>query len=201
MKRKILALLLGLSLLFTLAACGTARPSAQSVTESAIQAIQAADITSLQQNWGGDLPNGDALGLDEQDATLLEALTKNLTYKVVSAEEKEADGTAVVSVEFTNTDMAPVMEDFIQSVLGDALQYAFLPEEQQPSDEELTEQYLQTFTDLLEEEDLATKTTTVEIPLTLVDDQWQITPDEAIVDAMFGGMLTVADSMDEAFSE
>lgn len=201
MKRKILALLLGLSLLFTLAACGTARPSAQSVTESAIQAIQAADITSLQQNWGGDLPNGDALGLDEQDATLLEALTKNLTYKVVSAEEKEADGTAVVSVEFTNTDMAPVMEDFIQSVLGDAFQYAFLPEEQQPSDEELTEQYLQTFTDLLEEEDLATKTTTVEIPLTLVDDQWQITPDEAIVDAMFGGMLTVADSMDEAFSE
>ena len=201
MKRKILALLLGLSLLFTLAACGTARPSAQSVTESAIQAIQAADITSLQQNWGGDLPNGDALGLDEQDATLLEALTKNLTYKVVSAEEKEADGTAVVSVEFTNTDMAPVMEDFIQSVLGDAFQYAFLPEEQQPSDEELTEQYLQTFTDLLEEEDLATKTTTVEIPLTLVDDQWQLTPDEAIVDAMFGGMLTVADSMDEAFSE
>lgn len=200
MKRKILALLLGLSLLFTLAACGT-RPSAQSVTESAIQAIQAADITSLQQNWGGDLPNGDALGLDEQDATLLEALTKNLTYKVVSAEEKEADGTAVVSVEFTNTDMAPVMEDFIQSVLGDAFQYAFLPEEQQPSDEELTEQYLQTFTDLLEEEDLATKTTAVEIPLTLVDDQWQITPDEAIVDAMFGGMLTVADSMDEAFSE
>ena len=181
MKRKILALLLGLSLLFTLAACGTARPSAPSVTESAIQAIQAADITSLQQNWGGDLPNGDALGLDEQDATLLEALTKNLTSKVVSAEEKEADGTAVVSVEFTNTDMAPVMEDFIQSVLGDAFQYAFLPEEQQPSDEELTEQYLQTFTDLLEEEDLATKTTTVEIPLTLVDDQWQITPAEAIV--------------------
>ena len=50
-------------------------------------------------------------------------------------------------------------------------------------------------------EDLTTKTTSVEIPLTLVEDQWQITPDEAIVDAMFGGLLTVADSMDEAFSE
>lgn len=33
MKRRSLALLLGLAMLFTLAACGTSRPSAQSVTQ------------------------------------------------------------------------------------------------------------------------------------------------------------------------
>lgn len=201
MKRRILALLMGLGLLVALAACGTSRPSAQSVTEDAIQAVQAADLTSLQQYWGGEMLDEETLGLKGEDAELLTALTKNLTYKVVSAEEDESVGTAVVSVEFTNTDMAPIMGDLVQSLIGDAFQYAFLPEDQQPTDEELSEQYMQKFTELLNAEDLTTKTTSVEIPLTLVEDQWQITPDEAIVDAMFGGLLTVADSMDEAFSE
>lgn len=201
MKRRFLALLMGLGLLVALAACGTSRPSAQSVTEDAIQAVQAADLASLQQYWGGEMLDEETLGLKGEDAELLTALTKNLTYKVVSAEEDESAGTAVVSVEFTNTDMAPVMGDLVQSLIGDAFQYAFLPEDQQPTDEELSEQYMQKFTELLNAEDLTTKTTSVEIPLTLVEDQWQITPDEAIVDAMFGGLLTVADSMDEAFSE
>ncbi len=201
MKRRFLALLMGLGLLVALAACGTSRPSAQSVTEDAIQAVQAADLTSLQQYWGGEMLDEETLGLKGEDAELLTALTKNLTYKVVSAEEDESAGTAVVSVEFTNTDMAPIMGDLVQSLIGDAFQYAFLPEDQQPTDEELSEQYMQKFTELLNAEDLTTKTTSVEIPLTLVEDQWQITPDEAIVDAMFGGLLTVADSMDEAFSE
>lgn len=201
MKRKILALLLGLSLLFTLAACGTSRPSAQSVTESAIQGVQAVDQESVQQYWGGELLEEDALGLNAQDTELLNALTKNLTYKVISAEEDEEAGTAVVSVEFTNIDMSPVMGDFMQSLLGDAFQYAFLPEDQQPTEEELSEQYVQKFTELLSAEDLAKKTTSVKIPLTLVDDQWKITPDDAIIDAMFGGMVTVVNSMDEAFSE
>lgn len=201
MKRRFLALLMGLGLLVALAACGTSRPSAQSVTEAAIQAAQAADLASLQQCWGGEMLDEETFGLKGEDAELLTALTKNLTYKVVSAEEDESAGTAVVSVEFTNTDMAPVMGDLVQSLIGDAFQYAFLPEDQQPTDEELSEQYMQKFTELLNAEDLTTKTTSVEIPLTLVEDQWQITPDEAIVDAMFGGLLTVADSMDEAFSE
>lgn len=201
MKRRFLALLMGLGLLVALAACGTSRPSAQSVTEDAIQAVQAADLASLQQYWGGEMLDEETLGLKGEDAELLTALTKNLTYKVVSAEEDESAGTAVVSVEFTNTDMAPVMGDLVQSLIGDAFQYAFLPEDQQPTDEELSEQYMQKFTELLNAEDLTTKTTSVEIPLTLVEDQWQVTPDEAIVDAMFGGLLTVADSMDEAFSE
>ena len=201
MKRRFLALLMCLGLLVALAACGTSRPSAQSVTEDAIQAVQAADLASLQQYWGGEMLDEETLGLKGEDAELLTALTKNLTYKVVSAEEDESAGTAVVSVEFTNTDMAPVMGDLVQSLIGDAFQYAFLPEDQQPTDEELSEQYMQKFTELLNAEDLTTKTTSVEIPLTLVEDQWQVTPDEAIVDAMFGGLLTVADSMDEAFSE
>ena len=66
---------------------------------------------------------------------------------------------------------------------------------QQPTEEEMTQQYLQTLTDLLNQEGLDTRTTTVEVPLTLVDGQWKITPDEAVVDALLGGLLSLGDAL------
>lgn len=201
MKRTMTAMLLLLGLVLSVTACASSRPSAQAVTEGAIQAVQAGDLTAIQSQWGGQLLEGEDLDLEEaQTATVLQLLGQHLTYEVVSAEENEAEGTAVVTVSFTNTDMAPVMGDFFQAVLTDAMSYLFLPEEEQPTEEELSEKYLTTFTELLSGEDLATKTTTAEVDLVLEEDQWKIAADEAVIDAMFGGLLTVADSMDAAFS-
>lgn len=183
-----------------LVGCGPSRASAQSVTESAIQSIQTVDMTALQQYWGPDSLTEEMLDLeDESAAEFLKQITKNLTYKVISAEENEEAGTATVSVEFTNIDMAPIMTEFLRIAFSDALSYAFLPEDQQPSEEELSVRYMEKLTELMSKEDLATKTIPVDIPLVLVEDQWKITPDDAVIDAMFGGMLTAADAMSEAF--
>lgn len=201
MKRRMLTLALGLVLLFSAAACGTSRPSAQSVTESAIQAIQKGDLASLQTYWDDDLLDTDDLSLKDQEAAFLKALTKNLTYKIVSAQEDEKAGTAVVTVEFTNADMTEAVGNLMETLLSDAFQYALLPEDQQPSDDELEARYLTKFTDYLNGTDLPTKTTKVDIPLTLEDNQWKIAPNEEIADAMFGGLLTVANSMEDAFSD
>lgn len=201
MKRRMLTLALGLVLLFSAAACGTSRPSAQSVTESAIQAIQKGDLASLQTYWDDDLLDSDDLSLKDQEAAFLKALTKNLTYKIVSAQEDEKAGTAVVTVEFTNADMTEAVGSLMETLLSDAFQYALLPEDQQPSDDELEARYLTKFTDYLNGTDLPTKTTKVDIPLTLEDNQWKIAPNEEIADAMFGGLLTVANSMEDAFSD
>lgn len=59
----------------------------------------------------------------------------------------------------------------------------------------MTQQYLQTLTDLLNQEGLDIRTTTVEVPLTLVDGQWKITPDEALLDALSGGLLSLGDAL------
>ncbi|MDY3015351.1 MAG: hypothetical protein SOR61_09315 [Evtepia sp.] len=201
MKRRMLTLALGLVLLLSAAACGTARPSAQSVTESAIQAIQKGDPATLKQYWDEDLTDNSLFSPGSQEAALFQALTKNLTYKVLSAQEDEKAGTAVVTVEFTNADMTEAVGSLMETLLSDAFQYALLPEDQQPSDEELEARYLTKFTDYLNGEDLPTKTTKVDIPLTLEDGQWVLSPDEEIADAMFGGLITVADSMEYAFSD
>lgn len=196
MKRSLLALFLALLLGLSLTACG-GRDSAQDVTEAAIQAFQALDSESLQQYWGASLTDGD-LGLAEEDAIrFLAPLTENLTYQVISAEEQEADGTAVVTVAFTNIDMGPVMSSFLSAALEDALSYASLPEEEQPTEEALSDRYTEMLIEAASQDGLATKTTTVEIPLTLVEDQWTIDPNDSVLDAMLGGLLSAAESLDE----
>ena len=194
MKRTLLALLVGLSLLLSLAACGSERASAQEVTEQGLAALRDLDVLALPQYWNTDGLNLDDLGdltqageevdLSAEDtAALAQAMTRHLSWQVISAQEDPGAGTASVTVSLTNLDMAPVVGQFLQEAFSDALSSALQADGQQPTEEEMTQQYLQTLTDLLNQEGLDTRTTTVEVPLTLVDGQWKITPDEAVVDA------------------
>lgn len=199
MKQRSLALLLGLVMLFALAACGTSRPSAQSVAEDAIKALQKADLNAMQETWDETMIEEDVFE-DEQAQILLNALTKNLTYKVLSAEENESDGTAVVSMEFTNVDMAPAIEDAFQEIFQKALSSAFQGG-QEPTEEEMIKTLVQAITDAANQEDAKMITLSAEVPLELVEDQWQIQPDDAILDAMFGGILTAMETMGEALTE
>lgn len=206
MKRTLLALLVGLSLLLSLAACGSERASAQEVTEQGLAALRDLDVLALPQYWNTDGLNLDDLGdltqageevdLSAEDtAALAQAMTRHLSWQVISAQEDPGAGTASVTVSLTNLDMAPVVGQFLQEAFSDALSSALQADGQQPTEEEMTQQYLQTLTDLLNQEDLDTRTTTVEVPLTLVDGQWKITPDEAVADALLGGLLTTGEAL------
>lgn len=211
MKRTCLALLLGLSLLLGLAACG-ARTSAQETTEKGLEALRDWNVLALPQYWNTDglsledlesfgqvSQDLESLGLSLEDvAGLAGPMTRHLSWQVISAQEDAAAGTATVTVELTNLDMAPILGQFLQTALGDALGSAFLSQDQQPTQEELLQQYLQTLTDLLNQEDLDTKTTTVDVSLTLVDGQWKITLDEALLDALSGGLLSLGDALTPA---
>ena len=201
MKRTLLALLVGLSLLLSLAACGSERASAQEVTEQGLAALRDLDVLALPQYWNtddlGDLTQaGEEVDLSAEDtAALAQAMTRHLSWQVISAQEDPGAGTASVTVSLTNLDMAPVVGQFLQEAFSDALSSALQADGQQPTEEEMTQQYLQTLTDLLNQEGLDTRTTTVEVPLTLVDGQWKITPDEALLDALSGGLLSLGDAL------
>lgn len=153
----------------------------------------------MQETWDETMIEEDVFE-DEQAQTLLNALTKNLTYKVLSAEENESDGTAVVSVEFTNVDMAPAIEDAFQKIFQKALSSAFQGG-QEPTEEEIIKILVQAITDAANQEDAKMITLSAEVPLELVDDQWQIQPDDAILDAMFGGIFTAMEAMGAALTE
>lgn len=198
--RKFLCCLLSLALFLSLAACGSSRESAQSVVEEAIKSVQAADLDTISQNWGGELSTDLGAETDDANQEMLAAIAKNLTYSIVSSEEDESAGTATVTVEFTNTNMQDVFAEYLSQMLSVAFEYAFLPEDEQPTEEEMNEMYLETFMEIMEEKGSETVTNTVEIPLELADDTWKINAGEDTFDAMFGGLYTYANSMNEAFS-
>ena len=165
MKRTLLALLVGLSLLLSLAACGSERASAQEVTEQGLAALRDLDVLALPQYWNTDGLNLDDLGdltqageevdLSAEDtAALAQAMTRHLSWQVISAQEDPGAGTASVTVSLTNLDMAPVVGQFLQEAFSDALSSALQADGQQPTEEEMTQQYLQTLTDLLNQEGL-----------------------------------------------
>ena len=198
--RKFLCCLLSLALLLSLAACGSRRESAQSVVEAAIKSVQAAEMDTIAQNWGGELSTDLGAETGDESQEMLAAIAKNLTYSIVSSKEDAGAGTATVTVEFTNTNMQEVFAEYLSQMLSVAFEYAFLPEDEQPTDEEMNEMYLDTFMEVMEEKAGETVTSTVDIPLELVDDTWKISAGEDVIDAMFGGLYTYANSMNEAFS-
>ena len=129
MKRTLLALLVGLSLLLSLAACGSGRASAQEVTEQGLAALRDLDVLALPQYWNTDGLNLDDLGdltqageevdLSAEDtAALAQAMTRHLSWQVISAQEDPGAGTASVTVSLTNLDMAPVVGQFLQEAFG-----------------------------------------------------------------------------------
>lgn len=204
MMKRICSVILAATLALSLTACGgTKRESAQAVVEGAINAVQNADFAAMKTYWGedtlGKVESSAPAETDSEDAQVMKALTQHLTYTVKESKEDEKAGTATVTVEFTNTDMAVIMGEFIQQVFSDALSSAMLPEDQQPAEDEMNQKYLDLLTELMAREDNKTATNTVDINLKLTDGQWKIEPADEAVDAMLGGMLSYAESMSDAF--
>ena len=198
--KKLLCCLLSLAFCLSLAACGSHRQSAQAVVEDAIQTVQTADLHAISQSWGGDFSTDLGAETDDANQEMFSAIAKNLTYSIVSSNEDAGAGTATVTVEFTNTNMQEVFAEYLSQMLSVAFEYAFLPEDEQPTEEEMNEMYLDTFMEVMEEKAGETVTSTVDIPLELVDDTWKISAEEDVIDAMFGVLYTYANSMNEAFS-
>lgn len=121
--KRIVAILLAAVMLFSLAACGAKRESAQSVAENAIKAVQKFDDEQMQKYWGTSSVSTDSSEISNLDAECIKAMFSNLTYEVVSS--KESETTAVVNVKFTNINLAKAFSDAFSAAIAKAMQNAF----------------------------------------------------------------------------
>ena len=131
---------------------------------------------------------------------LLGLLAENLTYQITESTEDENVGTATVTVEFTNIDMSTVLAEWMGELFSRALGYAFLPTEQQPSEEELNTMSMEILSSIMEEHADDKVTNTVDVSLNLVDNAWKIDSSETVVNAMVGGMMDSFTSLEESLN-
>ena len=200
--KKFFSLAVVLSVCLSLVSCsGNGRASAESVVEDAIKAFQSADKDATRSYWGETDFTETSSDLTAEDEIysqqLLEKIAGGLTYIIKGSSENAESGTATVTVEFTNMDMVAVMGEFIGEAFSAALGYAFLPEDQQPSEEELNEMYMDSLNAAIENNKDNTVTNTVEVSLSLDENAWKINPADDVIDAMVGGMMSYADSMEK----
>ena len=206
MKKKLLTLALSCTLLLSLAACGNSRDSAETVVENGIKAFQSMDQEAVRSYWGdtdlsgdGDTSTTSSSSDAEYSQELLERIANGLSYEITDSTEDEGAGTATVTVDFTAIDMGPVLSDFMSDMISTAIGYAFLPEDQQPSDEEMNQMFMDSLMESMDAHQDTSVTNTVDVSLTLVDDAWKITPSDEVIDAMMGGMLSYFENTGVAF--
>lgn len=200
--KKFMCMVLTVVLVVSLAGCSGSRASAELVVEDAIQAFQSADVDAIREYWGNtDLASSeDSAEDDAYTQQLLKPIASSLTYQITDSTEDAKAGTAAVTVEFTNIDMSTVFSEWMGEIFSQALGYAFLPADQQPSEEELSELSIETFCEVVENHADDKVTNTVDIPLSLVENEWKIDTSDDVIDAMTGGLMTSFTSLDDIFN-
>lgn len=131
---------------------------------------------------------------------MLEPIASGLTHQITDSTEDAKAGTATVTVEFTSIDMSVVFSEWMGELVSQALGYAFLPADQQPNEEELSELSIETFCDVVENHTDHKVTNTVDIPLSLVENEWKIDTSDDVIDAMTGGLMASLTSLDDIFN-
>jgi hypothetical protein len=193
--KKIILLLISTLLVFTLVACSS-KETPKEVVEKGITAIKDLDIVQIQKYFDTDdiSDENDIFGDDfeVEDMEIFKLMTKNISYEVVNV---NIDGeVAIVKAKITNIDMAVVMREYITQAL--ALAFGQIGQSE-IDEEEMQKQMEDLLVELLSKEDNEMITTQVDITLNDVDGVWKIDLDDALTNALFGGLTSVVDDFQD----
>jgi len=194
--KKVIAIILVITFLFALTACGASKQTAEEYVTEVFSEIQGADAEKLAEISGQDF---DELFTDNAEFTnqLVGALTKNISFEVVEATEEE--DTAQVKVNITNIDMEVVMTEYLVQIFTMAFEYADMPEDQMPSDEDLNKMFSDKLIELIGAE-TKTVTNTVVINLTY-NDGWSFESTPELTDALLGGLVSFMSEVEASYQE
>lgn len=189
--KKMLSLLLALTMMLSLAACGGSMPNPENTVKEAMSAVNPFDAEKVNLYWGDGALNAEET--DAATAQYVSMLFENMTYEITGSEV--TDNTATVDVSITNTDMGTAMNDVMTTYFTEMLSAAFSGTEM--SEDEMTNRLMELIGETIVSDEYETVTTDVELGLTYENKTWTITSgqDEAI-DAMMGNITTYFENME-----
>ncbi|UWG96435.1 cell wall-binding repeat-containing protein [Dehalobacter sp. DCM] len=160
---------------------------------NAMNAIKALDKDTVNRYFSYDeFINSDeatsATITDENIALFYAYLDDNIVSTTINGD------TATVTAEITNTDFAAVLDAYLDAVAELALEQSLLPEEEQLTDEEILQVVEQLLFDAIANEEQMV-TTTIDVTLVKNNNSWTITMDDALVDAIMGGLISAFEDL------
>lgn len=202
--KRTLALLFAIIMMLTAVSCDLIGESPEQAVRNALTAVKNVDEEAMDQYFE-DLDLAEIYGeafdmesdiLDDDEST--EAMLKNLSFEIISS-EKDGDK-ATVKAKITNVDMEPLFKDYLKEVFSKAMTDTIFGLMTNSLDEdEMQKEMEQLFIDMLDDEDNKMATSEVTLNLKKQDKSWKIDTDEELVDAIYGGLLTILDNIIETF--
>jgi len=132
--------------------------------------------------------------------TLYESMFSELSYKIISSTKVDSK-TVIVKTEISNKSMAEVMGYFFQEVMQLLFANAFSDKDKQLTDEELNEKYASMFTEIANRPDIKVVKKEIDIKVIKVDKKWKIVKDDALIDAIAGGMFSFMKEMQDSLND
>lgn len=208
--KKIFALILSLTLCFSLTGCGS--PSPTKVTTTFLEAVKAQDVASVEKVYLGNSDDVNASDeiVDEDDSEEPKTETEQKLWDTINeklfvfdydvANEVIDGDKATVDVTITTYDLGMATTSALGEYMSQAIGLAFAG----ASEEQMENLSMTLFIDKISALTEKNYTKTVKVHLEKVDDQWKLSKfsdDEPIVDALSGGMQSALDNFSEAFDE
>lgn len=190
--KKIIAIILSVAMVLSLAGCGETAKAEEAVT-NLFEAFKAGEIDKAEAYLLKD-----ADGAEDESGDMFNHVFTKLDYTIKSSEKISGD-----EVHVTASVTAPDMEVAVGEFFGKALEFALANafSETPLSDEEYEAELEKIFIEATEDEDLGTVTNEVVIKVVKTDEGWKIESDDAFADAITGGMMTALKDMEQSMSE
>ena len=195
--KSITAIILTLILTLSLTGCGEVK-KAETAVNGMFTAFKNLDFEEAQKYVNVDEITKAGEEANENSMLIMETVFDNLSYEIISSEKVDNE-TVIVKTKVTATDMKPVLGEFLSKALEYAFSNAFA--DPQPTEEETDKKMEEILVKCASKPDLATVTNEVDIKVIKTESKdWKIEADDAVVNALLGGLADAAKEMENAFN-
>lgn len=195
--KSIIATLLTFIFMLSLTGCGEIK-KAETAVNGMFTAFKNLDFEEAQKYVNVDEITKAGEEANENSMLIMETVFDNLSYEIISSEKVDSE-TVIVKTKVTATDMKPVLGEFLTKALEYAFSNAFA--NPQPTEEETNKKMEEILVECASKSDLATVTNEVDIKVIKTESKdWKIEADDAVVDALLGGLADAAKEMENAFN-
>ena len=195
--KSITAIILTLILILSLTGCGEIK-KAETAVNGMFTAFKNLDFEEAQKYVNVDEITKAGEEANENSMLIMETVFDNLSYEIISSEKVDSE-TVIVKTKVTATDMKPVLGEFLTKALEYAFSNAFA--NPQPTEEETDKKMEEILVECASKPDLATVKNEVDIKVIKTESKvWKIEADDAVVNALLGGLADAAKEMENAFN-
>ena len=195
--KTITAIILTLILTLSLTGCGEIK-KAETAVNGMFTAFKSLNFEEAQKYVNVDEITKAGEEANENSMLIMETVFDNLSYEIISSEKIDNE-TVIVKTKVTATDMKPVLGEFLAKALEYAFSNAFA--NPQPTEEETNKKMEEILVECASKPDLATVTNEVDIKVIKTESKdWKIEADDAVVNALLGGLADAAKEMENAFN-